>query len=310
MGSQIRRLQDWLLSGALPNRTGCCQELCPTGLASLRSSVQQDWLLSGALPNRTGCSQELCPPGLAALRSSAQQDWLLSGALPNRTGSSQELCPTGLAAVRSSAQQDWQLSGALPSYPGESMVALVHSQDECDVTSCHPQLGDLMVGRSGQLSATSTCGLDGPQKYCILGYLEDEQKCFICDSRLPYRRVNNPDSHQIENVITTFDPERKMKWWQSENGLHYVSIRLDLESLFQFSHLVLTFKSFRPASMLVERSKDNGRSWKVFRYFAENCKTSFPGVSEGPADSVDDVICDSRYSGAEPSTDGEVPWFL
>ncbi|KAJ8381669.1 hypothetical protein SKAU_G00024470 [Synaphobranchus kaupii] len=186
------------------------------------------------------------------------------------------------------------------------LVSVVRSQDDCDGTSCHPQLGDLMVGRSGQLSATSTCGMDGPQKYCILGYLEDEQKCFTCDSRYPYNRYNNPNSHRIENIITNFDPEHKMKWWQSENGVHQVSIRLDLESLFQFSHLVLTFKSFRPASMLVERSKDNGRTWKVFRYFAEDCKLSFPGISEGPADSVDDVICDSRYSGAEPSTDGEV----
>ncbi|KAJ8269152.1 hypothetical protein COCON_G00117590 [Conger conger] len=186
------------------------------------------------------------------------------------------------------------------------LVVVVQSQDECDGPSCHPQLGDLMVGRSGQLSATSTCGLDGPQKYCILGHLEDEQKCFTCDSRHPYNRYNNPNSHLIENIITTFDPERKMKWWQSVNGVHQVSIRLDLESLFQFSHLVLTFKSFRPASMLVERSKDNGRTWKLFRYFAEDCRLSFPGISEGPADSVDDVICDSRYSGAEPSTDGEV----
>lgn len=47
---------------------------------------------------------------------------------------------------------------------------------------------------------------------------QDEQKCFNCDSRQPYNLYNNQDSHQIENVITTFGPERKMKWWQSENG--------------------------------------------------------------------------------------------
>ncbi|XP_045894612.1 laminin subunit beta-4 [Micropterus dolomieu] len=179
-------------------------------------------------------------------------------------------------------------------------------QDQCPGGSCNPQLGDLMVGRADQLSASSTCGLDGPQDYCIIGYLEDVQKCFKCDSRLPYDRYSNPNSHRIENVITTFDPERKTRWWQSENGVHQVSLRLDLETVFQFSHLVLTFKSFRPTAMLVERSKDFGRSWKVFRYFAEDCSLHFPAVSNQAADSIDDVVCDSRYSGSEPSTDGEV----
>ncbi|KAI4872139.1 hypothetical protein NFI96_031073 [Prochilodus magdalenae] len=178
-------------------------------------------------------------------------------------------------------------------------------QESCEWGSCHPTLGDLMVGRAAQLSASSTCGLNGPQKYCILGYLEDEQKCFICDSRYPYNRYNQ-NSHQIENIITTFEPERKLRWWQSENGLQQVSIQLDLEAVFQFSHLVLTFKSFRPAAMLVERSKDFGRTWKVFRYFAADCANDFPWVSQGPAESIDDLICDSRYSGPEPSTDGEV----
>ncbi|XP_041795045.1 laminin subunit beta-4 isoform X2 [Chelmon rostratus] len=177
---------------------------------------------------------------------------------------------------------------------------------QCPSGSCNPPLGDLMVGRAAQLSASSTCGLAGPQNYCIIGYLEEEQKCFTCDSRLPYNRYSNPNSHHIENVITTFDPERKMKWWQSENGVHQVSIRLDLETVFQFSHLVLSFKSFRPVAMLVERSKDFGRTWKVFRYFAEDCSLHFPSVSDQPANSIDDVVCDSRYSGSEPSTDGEV----
>uniref|UniRef100_A0A8C9RVZ6 Laminin, beta 4 n=1 Tax=Scleropages formosus TaxID=113540 RepID=A0A8C9RVZ6_SCLFO len=188
----------------------------------------------------------------------------------------------------------------------EGLAAAVYSQDKCPTASCHPQLGDLMVGRGGRLSATSTCGLDGPQNYCIIGHLEDEKKCFSCDSRQPYNRYTNPRSHRIENVITTFDPERRMKWWQSENGVHEVSIQLDLETVFQFSHLVLTFKSFRPSAMLVERSKDNGRTWTVFRYFAEDCGSSFPGVPVGAGSSVGDVVCDTRYSGAEPSTGGEV----
>uniref|UniRef100_A0A8D0EKD1 Laminin subunit beta 4 n=1 Tax=Strix occidentalis caurina TaxID=311401 RepID=A0A8D0EKD1_STROC len=176
----------------------------------------------------------------------------------------------------------------------------------CDAGSCHPAVGDLLLGRSKQLTASSTCGMNSPQKYCIIGYLEAEQKCFLCDSRYPYNPYTQHNSHMVENVITTFEPDRKKKWWQSENGIDHVSIRLDLETLFQFSHLILTFKTFRPAAMLVERSTDFGQTWKAFRYFAQDCAASFPNISSGPAKSVGDIICDSRYSDIEPSTEGEV----
>ncbi|XP_061222234.1 laminin subunit beta-4 isoform X3 [Neopsephotus bourkii] len=186
------------------------------------------------------------------------------------------------------------------------LIRLQHAQDNCDSGSCHPAVGDLLLGRSKQLTASSTCGMNSPQKYCIIGYLEAEQKCFLCDSRYPYNPYTQHNSHMVENVITTFEHDRKKKWWQSENGVDHVSIRLDLETLFQFSHLILTFKTFRPAAMLVERSTDFGHTWKAFRYFAQDCAASFPNISPGPAKNVGDVICDSRYSDIEPSTEGEV----
>uniref|UniRef100_A0A669P238 Laminin subunit beta-1 n=1 Tax=Phasianus colchicus TaxID=9054 RepID=A0A669P238_PHACC len=193
----------------------------------------------------------------------------------------------------------WVLNGKL-------LVGLRQAQDDCRAGSCYPAVGDLLLGRSKQLVASSTCGVNSPQKYCIIGYLEAEQKCFVCDSRYPYNPYTQHNSHMIENVITTFEPDRKKKWWQSENGVDHVSIRLDLETLFQFSHLILTFKTFRPAAMLVERSIDFGQTWKAFRYFAQDCAASFPNISSGPSKGVGDVICDSRYSDIEPSTEGEV----
>ena len=211
-----------------------------------------------------------------------------------------------LICTTTEQQQPQQFSN-LNNFPLNNSRSPTNSRvASCQRGDCYPETGDLLIGRTKFLHASSTCGQAEPKRYCVLGTTPDSKKCFVCDSREPYNELTNPNSHLIENIVWRKQSDRFNRWWQSENSDQQVYIQFDLEAEFAFTHIIMTFKTFRPAAMLIEKSSDFGRTWKAYGYFASNCADSFPGISTYMPKNLGDVYCESKYSSDTPSTKGEV----
>ncbi|XP_068132886.1 netrin-4 [Hyperolius riggenbachi] len=178
---------------------------------------------------------------------------------------------------------------------GLSTMATIVSHRE---KACNPKMGNLAIGRS--LWTDTTCGINGTELYCT--YSENlhgtcsEPKCNKCNAAVP--RFSHPSSAMADS---TFKLPRT--WWQSARDTQRDIIQLNLESAFYFTHLIMVFKSPRPAAMILERSQDFGLSWLPYKYFATNCTTTFQ-----MEDDVHDkaALCTSRYSQALPCSGGEI----
>ncbi|EPQ17732.1 Netrin-4 [Myotis brandtii] len=178
---------------------------------------------------------------------------------------------------------------------GLSGVAGMSSRCE---KACNPQMGNLALGR--KLWADTTCGQNATELYCFYSENTDltcrQPKCDKCNAAQP---------HLAHLPAAMADSSFKFPrtWWQSAEDVHREKIQLDLEAEFYFTHLIMVFKSPRPAAMVLDRSQDFGKTWKPYKYFATNCSATF-----GLEDDVvkKGAICTSRYSSPFPCTGGEV----
>ncbi|XP_044042815.1 netrin-4 isoform X1 [Siniperca chuatsi] len=174
----------------------------------------------------------------------------------------------------------------------------------CESRACNPRMGNLALGR--RVLTQTVCGNNGTELYC--SYSDPNAnlacsaaKCAKCNAGLPLL------SH-LAGAMSDSSFRHPNTWWQSAEGVESETVQLDLEAEFYFTHLIIVFRSPRPAAMTLERSQDFGRTWKMLQYYASNCSAAF-GLEEGKAGAGagrDGAICTSKYSGAYPCNRGEV----
>jgi laminin, beta 1 len=120
-------------------------------------------------------------------------------------------------------------------------------------------------------------------------------------------------NHRIGNIVrdtpTKFDSSGREiieNWWQSQSGQEKVFIQFDLEAMFTMTHLILRFKGFQPAAMIIEKSQDFGLSWHPAAYYASDCHLEFPFVSTIDTGSINEPFCTNKYSGLSFLNGGEL----
>ncbi|KAL2102585.1 hypothetical protein ACEWY4_001753 [Coilia grayii] len=204
----------------------------------------------------------------------------------------------------------------------------------CDKGACNPRMGNLALGR--QLMTQTVCGYNTTEAFCWYGEKTDtrththtqtfkhsangiggdgaggklgtsahsESHC----GTLQCGKCNAARPHQSHLAADMSDSSFRHPhtWWQSAEGVATETVQLDLETEFYLTHLILVFRSPRPAALALERSQDYGKSWSTLQLYARDCDAAF-GVPEGDT-------CTHKYSQAYPCTRGEViyralsPW--
>ena len=85
---------------------------------------------------------------------------------------------------------------------------------------------------------------------------------------------------------------------------------IDLGQLYHVAYvLIKAGNSPRPATWILEKSRDNGKTFEPWQYFArtpQECDSNFGAGSLGPITSDDTVICDTQFSGFTPFEGGEI----
>ena len=161
-----------------------------------------------------------------------------------------------------------------------------------------PEAGNLAVGRV--LTASSTCGVKRPENFCPIGAGSGD--CVVeCSGRNPL--FAHPPSRMTDR--DSVDSSART-WWQSRNNVAPVVLELNLGAKFFFTHVLLSFRSPRPAAMVIEKSTDSGRTYKPVQFYSNDCAGDFNLPDSNFPSTSRNASCTSSLSDIRPFMNGEV----
>lgn len=175
------------------------------------------------------------------------------------------------------------ICGAIPNDAYMKMMAAETPNDPCydddKARRCIPDFVNAAFGAPVQ--ASSTCGLEQPQRYCELSGAGSQANlqdlsCHICDHTNPTRRFP-------ESALTDLNNSNNVTCWRSapvpavtsmNAPPDNVSLTLSLGKKYELTYVSLQLcpKSVKPDSIAIYKSTDYGKTWQPFQFYSSQCR--------------------------------------
>uniref|UniRef100_A0A0A1WLV7 Netrin-A n=1 Tax=Zeugodacus cucurbitae TaxID=28588 RepID=A0A0A1WLV7_ZEUCU len=175
------------------------------------------------------------------------------------------------------------LCRAIPNDAYMKMMASETPNDPCydddKARRCIPDFVNAAFGAPVQ--ASSTCGLEEPQRYCELSGAGSQANpqdmiCHICDHTNPARRF-------AESALTDLNNSNNVTCWRSapvpavtsmNAPPDNVSLTLSLGKKYELTYVSLQLcpKSVKPDSIAIYKSSDYGKTWQPFQFYSSQCR--------------------------------------
>ncbi|KAH8276094.1 hypothetical protein KR018_007421 [Drosophila ironensis] len=117
--------------------------------------------------------------------------------------------------------------------------------------------------------ASSTCGTEGPQRYC-----DRDATCHTCDLHHPLRSFP-------PRALTDLNNSNNVTCWRSApispSSNDNVTLTLSLGKKFELTYVSLQLcpNAPRPDSMAIYKSTDFGSTWQPFQFYSSQCRRVF-----------------------------------